>query len=201
MLANQINPHFLFNALETIRMKAYCKGDQEIAGVVKLLGRIMRKNLEVGSEPVKLESEIELVKSYLEIQKFRYGDKINYKINLDEALKDYQILPLLVQPVVENAIVHGLECNEGEGVVDVTINRESDLLIIKVEDNGAGMAQEKLQQVIGTLDEVDEAPERRIGLKNVHQRIKLYYGDEYGLVLGSEFGKGTTVKMNLPGKG
>lgn len=201
MLASQINPHFLFNALETIRMKAYCKGEQEIAGAVKLLGRIMRKNLEAGSEPIKLESELELVQSYLEIQKFRYGDKISYRIAVNDDVKGYPILPLLIQPVVENAIIHGLEAKEGKGLVTVSMGYSDNLLNIKVEDDGMGMTAEKLQQVLRTFDETSEALERRIGLKNVHQRIKLYYGEKYGLTLRSEIGTGTTVEMVLPEKG
>ncbi len=203
MLANQINPHFLFNALETIRMKALVNGEKEIAGVVKLLGKIMRKNLEVGNEPVKLASEIELVESYLGIQKFRYGNKINYKINKKDNMQDYSILPLLLQPIVENAVVHGLECKEGEGIVAVDIDETDGFLIIKVEDDGAGMTEDRLQQVIKAMDVVneDEIPGRRIGLINVHQRIKLHYGEKYGLLIRSKPNKGTTVEMILPGRG
>ncbi len=198
MLASQINPHFLFNALETIRMKAHCRGEEEIAEVVKLLGRILRRNLEVGSEMVSLESEIDMVKSYLEIQKFRYGDRINYEITFEENVKDYKIMPLLIQPIVENAIVHGLESKNSMGMVKINLTRENGRLKIIVEDNGGGMDAGQLNHVLETLKEAEGMPGERIGLKNVHQRIKLSCGEEYGLLIHSEKGLGTRIAIILP---
>lgn len=198
MLASQINPHFLFNALETIRMKAHCRGEEEIAEVVKLLGRILRRNLEVGSEMASLESEIDMVKSYLEVQKFRYGDRINYEITFEENVKDYKIMPLLIQPIVENAIVHGLESKNSMGMVKINLTREDGRLKIIVEDNGGGMDAGQLNHVLETLKEAEDMPGERIGLKNVHQRIKLSCGEEYGLLIHSEKGLGTRIAIILP---
>lgn len=113
MLANQINPHFLYNVLETIRMRAHSKGDSEIAGVVKMLARIMRRNLEATSKMVTLQSEIDLVKDYLEIQKFRYEERISYEVYIKADIINYLILPLLLQPVVENAF---LKCRRWMGL-------------------------------------------------------------------------------------
>lgn len=198
MLASQINPHFLFNVLETIRMKAHCNGQAEIAEVVKLLGKMIRRNLEIGHEMVTLESEIEQVKGYLEIQKFRYGSRIQYEIELDEKMKAYTILPLIIQPIVENAVIHGLESKKGVGTVKVYMHQEEEIFTISVEDNGMGMDEERLQYVRGSLEEGDESPGSRIGLRNVHQRIKLYYGETYGLIIDSEMEKGTKVSIRLP---
>ena len=119
MLANQINPHFLYNTLETIRMKAFCNGDKEIADIVKKLGKIMRRNLEVSGKMVSLKSELDIIDSYLQIQSMRFEGMVKYELNIESSIKndEYEILPLLLQPVVENAFVHGLEEKKEKGEV------------------------------------------------------------------------------------
>ena len=202
LLANQINPHFLFNTLETIRMKAHVNGQKELAEIVKLLGRIMRRNLEIGSEMITVESEVELVQCYLEIQRFRYGNRINYDIFFeDEEIKKVKILPLTIQPLVENAIVHGLEFKEGEGHVSVHMYRKNFYLFISVQDDGEGMTNEKLQEVLDSLDDMEDNPGKRVGLRNIHQRLKLFYGEEYGLRIYSQKNGGTKIDIMLPGEG
>ncbi len=202
LLANQINPHFLFNTLETIRMKAHVNGQKELAEIVKLLGRIMRRNLEIGSEMITVESEVELVQCYLEIQRFRYGNRINYDIFFeDEEIKKVKILPLTIQPLVENAIVHGLEFKEGEGHVSVRMYRKNLYLFISVQDDGEGMTNEKLQEVLDSLDDMEDNPGKRVGLRNIHQRLKLFYGEEYGLRIYSQKNGGTKIDIMLPGEG
>lgn len=200
MLANQINPHFLFNALETIRMKAHCNGQTEIAEAVKLLGRIMRKNLEIGSDLVSLGWELDLVKSYLEIQKFRYGSRIEYEIKTESSLSDYRIMPLTLQPLVENAIVHGIEEKKDIGKVMIDIFKENGMLGIVIEDNGLGMSEERLEAVVSSLADTDEGSGKRIGIRNIYQRIKLCYGNEYGLTINSKPDRGTRVEIKLPGE-
>ncbi len=202
MLASQINPHFLFNTLETIRMKAHCLGQDELADVVKLLGRIMRRNLEVGNEMITIESEIDFVTSYLGIQKFRYGDKINYEICYEsEDIKEVKILPLIIQPIVENAIVHGLELKEGKGNVTVRLSRKNFYIVISVTDDGVGMSGEKLQEVLDSLNDTGENSKKSIGLKNVHNRLKMFYGETYGLRIFSSKNVGTTIDILMPGEG
>lgn len=202
LLANQINPHFLFNTLETIRMKAHVNGQKELAEIVKLLGRIMRRNLEIGSEMITVESEVELVQCYLEIQRFRYGNRINYDIFFeDEEIKKVKILPLTIQPLVENAIVHGLEFKEGEGHVSVRMYRKNFYLFISVQDDGEGMTNEKLQEVLDSLDDMEDNLGKRVGLRNIHQRLKLFYGEEYGLRIYSQKNGGTKIDIMLPGEG
>jgi len=202
VLANQINPHFLFNSLETIRMKAHIKGEEKIARAIMLLGKIIRKNLELENKPVSLRSELELVENYLEIQKFRYGVKIDYQIEEFKHLEDYPILPLLIQPVVENTIIHGLENKEGRGMVWIKFARENGDLRIIVTDDGVGIERRKLAKLRKVLakNEIQERIDRRkIGLQNVQQRIKLYYGEKYGLRVSSARNQGTTVEIMLPG--
>jgi two-component system, sensor histidine kinase YesM len=199
MLASQINPHFLFNSLESIRMKAVSNGEREIAKITILLGKIMRSNLKVSSELVTLETEIDLIRSYLEIQKFRYGDKISYDIVcINSQLLKWKTLPCLIQPIVENAVIHGLEKKEESGSLYIIIDNFADEINIKIVDDGIGMSENKLKQLNATLDDPDNSEGRRIGIRNVHQRIKLFYGNNYGLQIISIENKGTTVNITFP---
>ena len=198
MLASQINPHFLYNTLETIRMKALIKGDHEIAKVVKMLAKIMRRNLEVGDKPTSLESEVELVKSYLEIQKMRFGEKINYTIKVLSDISNYHILPLILQPIAENAFVHGLENKQGNGNIDITIKSENDLFVIVIKDDGLGIPEDKLEYLNKCLDDFNGNGKKSIGISNVNQRIKLYYGEDYGIKVQSRLNEGTEVSIILP---
>jgi len=199
MLSSQINPHFLYNTLETIRMKAFCKGDREIADIVKKLGKIMRRNLEVSGKPVPLKSELELISNYLEIQSMRFEGMVNYELIIDEEIniKEYMILPLLLQPVVENAFVHGLEERKEKGTILIRLYKEISELIIQIEDNGIGIEEEKLKILNETLNKVEDES-KSIGMRNVNKRIKIHYGNEYGVKIESEFKVGTSVKIYLP---
>lgn len=200
MLANQINPHFLYNTLETIRMKAFCNGDKEIADIVKKLGKIMRRNLEVSGKVVSLESELELIENYLQIQSMRFEGMVKYELNIVESIKrdEYKILPLLLQPVVENAFIHGLEEKKEKGTIKIDILEKDQFLIIKVNDDGVGIQTEKLEKINAKLLSFEEDNGKSIGMINVNQRIKIYYGRQYGLSIESEFGRGTTVTLLLP---
>jgi two-component system, sensor histidine kinase YesM len=204
MLASQINPHFLFNTLETIRMKAFVNGDAEVAHLTKLLGKSIRRALEIGQAPVSLASEIASVGTYMEIQSARFRDKINYGINVADDVdpEHYCILPLLLQPLVENSIGHGLESKEGPGWVRIDVRRREEMLVISVADNGVGMTEERC----ASLREALQAPDGTqahvgIGLANVHQRIRLFYGSGFGIELESRPGGGAVVRLLLPGDG
>lgn len=198
MMASQINPHFLFNALESIRMNAHMKGEKEIANVVRLLGRLMRKNLEVGRESTPIKEEIEMVRSYLEIQKFRYEDRLKYELNIDPQAQEIRIPPLIIQPLVENAVVHGVEDKEDGVEVNVDIQFNGELLVIRIRDNGLGMTPQRLDEVIHSISSPDESENNRIGLRNVHQRLVLSYGEEHGLKIFSEYGRGTEFSFTIP---
>lgn len=197
MLASQINPHFLYNTLETIRMKARCSGEDEIEELVKMLAKIMRRNIQVGDNLVTLKSELELVEYYLKIQQYRFGDRINYRIELNCNIEFLKIMPLIIQPVVENAFIHGLETKEGEGEIRIIVER-TDRLRIHVIDNGIGMSKEKLEEITESLNDTMKLDRSHIGLSNVNQRIKLLYGEEYGIYIDSAAGRGTTVIIELP---
>ncbi|GKX31792.1 hypothetical protein SH1V18_42720 [Vallitalea longa] len=197
MLANQINPHFLFNVLESIRMKAHLQGEKEISNIVKLLGQLIRRNLELTNDIVSIEEELKFVESYFTIQKFRFGESISYDIKVEESLEKYCILPLIIQPIVENSIIHGIGVKGGNGHVLIDIRRINDYLSIVIEDNGIGMEKEKLKELKESLMGKDST-NNRIGLKNIEERIHFYYGSSYGLEIDSDIDIGTKVTILLP---
>jgi len=198
MMASQINPHFLFNALESIRMKAHLKGEREIAQVVKMLGKLMRKSIEVGSGKVNLKSEMDIVRSYLEIQKFRHGDRLSYTLYMDPLAEKFSIFPLIIQPLVENAVIHGLENSEAGGHVCVKTKLIEAGLVVEVIDNGTGINDQRKAEIYKVLNETEEKEDNRIGLRNVHQRLELSYGKESGLKIESEPGRGTRIHFFIP---
>lgn len=205
MLASQINPHFLYNTLETIRMKALTAGDKEAATAIKLLGKSMRYVLEnVGTSYTTLAEEINHVEEYMKIQQLRFGDRIRYKRKVEEGLilENYQILPLLLQPVVENAVVHGLDEAEEGGTIVMSVYvkspDETEFLFIDVDDNGCGMSEETLNRLRTDIEIRDMSRSKSIGLYNINQRLKLHYGEGYRVHVYSEQGTGTRVRLMIP---
>lgn len=202
LLANQINPHFLYNTLETIRMKAFSEGNHEVATAIKLLGKSMRYVLNnTKTTATTLDKEVDYISTYLAIQKMRFAERLNYTIDVDEKLdlKQYQILPLLIQPIVENAILHGLEDTGEEGHITLHIKALNDeLLIARVTDDGVGMSPEKLEDVIRHLDIPQPESDHGVGLYNINNRVHLFYGTSYGLAIESRPGEGTCVTLTVP---
>ncbi|HWT76240.1 MAG TPA: histidine kinase [Mobilitalea sp.] len=202
VLASQINPHFLYNTLETIRMKAFKAGDKDVATAIKLLGKSMRYVLEnTGTTSTTLKNELEYIETYLQIQRLRFSEKVNYSFVIEEGIdtEEHEILPLLIQPIVENAIVHGLEEVEKGGQIRIevyTTNKE--YLHIDISDNGCGMNFERLMALRRKLETPHLNPNKNIGLYNIHQRIRLCYGAQYGIQVDSAPGKGTKVSLILP---
>jgi two-component system sensor histidine kinase YesM len=202
MLASQINPHFLFNALESIRMKAHLKGESEIAQAVRHLGKLIRRNLEVGSGRITLINEIEMVRCYLEIQQFRFEDRVSYELEIDPQALHLFVPPLIIQPLVENAVIHGLEDKEDGGAVFVKAEIVDEELHIEVLDNGKGMDESKVNDLVQSLgDAASDNEKNHIGLRNVHLRLQLSYGAQYGLTINSEPDKGTRVHFCIPIRG
>lgn len=200
MLASQINPHFLYNTLETIRMQAVSADNRDVANSISLLGKAMHHVLEnTGRESTTIAKELAHVVTYLKIQQLRFGDRVNYVIQVPPYLnlEHYRILPLLFQPVVENAIVHGLEgCTEG-GCIEITFILEVPNLYVTVSDNGDGIDAEGLSRLRERIEQ-RENPASSIGLRNIHQRMQLLYGLEYGLTVESTLHEGTTVTLTFP---
>lgn len=201
MLASQINPHFLYNTLESIRMKAFTAGDREVATAIKLLGKSMRYVLEnTGTVFTTLDKELDYIETYITIQKLRFGDRVNYSLQVQEKLElgEYRILPLLLQPIVENAILHGLEDKEGSGQISVCVSADEENLHIIIRDNGKGMTEEELEQVRKKLQAENPELKASIGLYNINERIKLCYGKEHGIRIESVLSKGTDIFIDLP---
>lgn len=190
MLASQINPHFLYNTLETIRMKALVNKQREIADLVKMLAKLMRRNIQVGDKMVTIKSEIEFIEYYLKIQDYRFGDRIVSEVIVDDDIDiNAKVLPLVIQPFVENAFVHGLEGVEKDGKLSIIIEREIEIIKITVQDNGTGMDNFQLSELRGILMSNIETKDRiHIGINNVNQRIKLQYGDMFGVKVYSKKG-------------
>lgn len=201
MLASQINPHFLYNTLETIRMKAFTAGNKDVANAILLLGKSMHYVLEnTGTASTSLKKEFDYIATYLSIQKLRFNDRINYTLIVPEDLdlNEYQILPLLLQPLVENAILHGLDDKETDGRIVIEVSRkDDDLLLINISDNGRGMDEAELDALEKGL-EVEKTSSLNIGLYNINRRIKLFYGSAYGMKIESQPDKGTHVSLTLP---
>ncbi|MCQ2573078.1 MAG: histidine kinase [Treponema sp.] len=204
MLATQINPHFLFNTLETIRMKSLASGDKEVATMLKLLAALLRYNLNVSGKTVPLYNELDAVQNYLNIQRYRFGSRITYDIITMCDVQKITILPLLIQPLVENSFSHGLESTVSGGFIYIMISEEEPeygptLLHVSVKDNGCGIPADKLRDLNQALkDQIVDEYEGSIGLMNVNSRIKLYYGNQFGMEIESEEGKGTEVRLTFP---
>ena len=207
MLSTQINPHFLFNTIETIRMKALSSGQKEIATMLRMLASLLRYNLSVKGSPVPLSKELEAVDNYLKIQQMRFGSRVSYEVLVTGNQDDVMVLPLLIQPLVENSFTHGLEDRLSGGMIYIIINvcdspleenKSQKSLDIIVKDNGCGIPEEKLQQLRENLALVkQEDTGTSIGIENVNSRIKLYYGNEYGMKIESKTGEGTTVTLHF----
>ncbi|MDE1549100.1 sensor histidine kinase [Jeotgalibaca caeni] len=195
LLSSQINPHFLYNTLEMIRMKALRNRDKEVADIVKILSKLMRKALERNNEELWLSEDLAFIEMYLQIQQLRFGERVQYRID-NWTQDDYTILPLLVQPLVENAFVHGLERIAGEARLAVQVEKAGTDLKIIIRDNGVGIPAERLAKLQKILDGHEET--NGIGISNVHQRVKYFYGPEYGLQIESIEGEGTKVILNIP---
>lgn len=200
MLASQINPHFLYNTLESIRMKAFTAGDKEVAQAIKLLGKSLRYVLDnTGTHFTKLANELDHVETYFSIQKIRFEGKFESEIEVTDDVypEKIKMLPLLLQPLAENAIVHGLEEKEHDGKVTVFVTRNEQYLTISVMDNGSGMDAKTLENLRKRMEEKDQNDMASIGLYNINQRLRLAYGNDYSLNIDSAVGAGTVVRIDI----
>jgi two-component system, sensor histidine kinase YesM len=202
-LQAQINPHFLYNTLDTIIWMAQSKKTDQVIDIVSALSSFFRISLSKGKDWITIGEEIERTWSYLTIQKMRYRDIMDFKIEMDEDVTNYTILKLILQPLVENALYHGIKNKRQGGTITVRAERKNENeILIEVEDDGIGFTPEKLAQLQAELD--DDSGEIRLetgfGIGNVNQRTKLYYGKQYGLSVKSEYNTGTCVTLVIPAK-
>ena len=196
-LQAQINPHFLYNTLDAIVWLAEAGQTREVIHITRALSDFFRISLSQGKDWIPLSEEIKHLTGYLTIQKIRYRDILDYQIEIPDELGSCQVLKLLLQPLVENAIYHGIKHRRGRGLVKVTGRMEGTWLILQVQDNGAGMSPERLMQVRDGLCG-DGGESAGYGLFNVNKRIQLYYNQPQGVWIESQVGEGTTVTLKLP---
>jgi two-component system sensor histidine kinase YesM len=195
-LQAQINPHFLYNTLDSIIWMAQSNKVNEITIMTSALSKLFRSSISKGEELVPISTEVEHITNYLKIQQMRYSDKLDYLIEISDSLQDYMSIKLILQPLVENAIYHGIKKKHGSGWIMIRSEEtESDILLI-VEDNGNGMNNEKCNSLL--YPTTNHTGSRGVGVRNVHERLQLYFGTQYGLSYTSELGVGTVVTIRFP---
>lgn len=195
-LRSQINPHFLYNTLDSIIWMAEGGKNKEVVRMTSALAKLLRQSISNDNEMIPLEKEINYAGSYLTIQKMRYKDKLEYEIEVEEEIKKEEVINLILQPLVENAIYHGIKYKGSKGLIRIVGYGEGDRIILKITDNGIGMDAETLERI---FDKSKESEGRNgVGVYNVQTRIRLYYGPEYGLRFESVPGEGTEVTITIP---
>jgi two-component system sensor histidine kinase YesM len=201
-LQAQINPHFLYNTLDTIIWKAEANQKEQVIALVQALSSFFRISLSKGKDWIPVRDEIEHVRSYLAIQGMRYHDILRYRVDLDEGIGDATVLKLTLQPLVENAIYHGIKNRRGGGTVTVRARAlDPSTLIFEVKDDGVGIPRGTLDTLQRELDgdgDLSQESVGGVGMRNVNERIKLFYGEEYGLRVESSVNEGTTVSLVIP---
>jgi two-component system, sensor histidine kinase YesM len=197
MLQNQINPHFLYNTLESIHMMAEINRDKETSKMAGSLGKIMRYGISNKYEKVTVRQELEYLQEYISLQKMRFEDIFEVIINVNEDIYECIIIKMIIQPLVENAIYHGLSKTEKDGRLEVRGFREGDKVYFEVIDNGKGMDKSLVKKLNNYLNDLDNSF-KSIGLKNVDRRIKLYCGSDFGIKVESTPDVGTVMRVKLP---
>ena len=218
-LQAHIKPHFLYNTLDTIHWMARKKGADDVAEVVQSLSRLFRIGLSKGNDIIPLTDEIEHIQSYLVIQKTRYQEKLNYTLDISPEVQHLYVLKLVLQPIVENAIYHGIKERRGPGHIVIGARMDNGSLVLQISDDGAGMSTEKLEQLRKLLESAVAVPndteyghkepteimnvkdlrdQQGYGVLNVQARIQLTFGERYGMTIESEAGRGTTVTIIHP---
>ena len=194
-LQTQINPHFLYNTLDNVYWMAQMVDAKEICDILSALTNYYRISLSNGAEIIKIRDEINHVRNYMTIQKIRYENKIDCKIQIPDEILELCILKLTLQPIVENAIYHGLRGLDRQGTIYITASADEETLSIDVYDNGRGMGRERLDRVIGGFSHKDKDG---YGLSNVNERIRLYFGDQYGISINSVENEYTCITVSIP---
>lgn len=195
-LQAQINPHFLYNTLDLINWSAIKNKIPEISSIVQSLAKFYRLSLSKGQDVVPIADEITHAKLYVDIQNQRFENKIDFQLDIDERILDYSILKLILQPLVENSIIHGIMEKESKsGMIRISGRLIDDRIILQVQDNGVGMTPEKLQNILSGGSSSDL---HGYGVRNIDERIKLFYGNEFGLSYESSRNSGTTVTIKIP---
>lgn len=196
-LQSQINPHFLFNTLNTLSKKAYLEGSEETSDLLVSVAGLLRYNLKRLDRSVTLLEEIQVLKQYVDIQKARFTDRLIFQADIDESCLSMQIPALTLQPIIENAVIHAVEPKEEGGMITLRIYREGEQVWIEIEDNGMGMDEEKIEQILHEQPVQLEGHSTGIGFSNVVKRLRLFFGYEEVISIISTKGNGTKVVLHI----
>jgi two-component system sensor histidine kinase YesM len=197
-LQAQINPHFLYNTLNSVVRMVGMSRNEEVITMITSLSRLFRISLSQGKTIITVREELEHAHHYLTIQQMRFKRKFNFSMNADEDTLECLTLKLVLQPLIENAIVHGIEYHMDEGCIEIRVYRENDKLVFRITDNGVGMTEEQMSKLLVGSPIVKSGAGSGVAVRNVHDRIQLYYGEAYGLEFNSELEEGTTVWIRIP---
>lgn len=195
VLQSQINPHFLYNTLNSVIRLAERGKTDEVVTMIQSLSKFFRISLSKGKNMITMQEELDHIRHYLVIQSFRFKNKFRYEIKAQDEVLTYQTIKLILQPIVENALYHGIEMMPDEGLITITAELQEGLIVIRISDNGLGMNQETLKTI---LSGGKSSGGSGVGVRNVNERIGLVYGREYGLTFESEIEEGTTVTVIFP---
>lgn len=197
-LQSQINPHFLFNALETIRMRSLLKHENETAKIIHSMAKIFRSSLTWNKDRITVKEELEFILCFLDIQKYRFEDKLDYRIDVEPEAYGFVVPKMVFLPFVENACIHGIEPLKQGGVLNIRIGLSDEGLVFAIQDNGIGIDEETVDKLYRYLN-TDEIMGERIGIQNVIYRGKMIYGDRFSFTINSRPGKGTLIELKIPG--
>lgn len=197
-LRAQVTPHFLYNTLNSIRCRAVLDGNEEIAKMIKWLINLLELSIKNNRTMLPLAEEISMLKSYVNLQKSCLDKEFVFKVEIEEGLKNCQVPKMILQIIVENAIIHGI--NESDGEIVVSCRQNGEILCIEVKDNGIGMSEEQIEEILAGKTKCNKRKMNRVGIYNVDQRIKTNYGKQYGISIKSIQEKGTVVKIEFPYK-
>ena len=200
-LQSQMNPHFLYNTLDTINWLAFKEKQTEICNLVAAISSLIRASISNKKSIITIEQELDYVKNYIYIQHIRYKDRFDTIYDIDESLLKQAVPKLIIQPIVENAIIHGIENSKNKNLLYISVKRENECIIIIVKDTGIGMTDEKVSELLKeplNAEGDEQKAHTNLGLYAVHKRIQLMYGDLYGLTVQSQAGEGTTVTLHIP---
>jgi two-component system sensor histidine kinase YesM len=195
-LQAQINPHFLYNTLDSIIWMSEANCNDQVVEMTSALAKLFRQAISNDKEEILIREEKEYVKNYLTIQQMRYKDKLDYSIEIDQEIEGFKIIKFVLQPLVENAIYHGLKYKEGKGYLVIKGYRRGDFAYVEVRDNGIGMTEEKLSEIF--KEKETDFKKNGVGINNVQKRLQLFYGETFSLKFQSEINQGTTVTVTIP---
>ena len=198
---SQVNPHFMFNTLETIRMRSLLKGENETADIIGEMAILFRKSMSWGADCITIEEELNFVAKYIKIQKYRFGDKIKFYHYIMQGCEKYMVPKLAIGTFIENACIHGIETTVRDGVISLTVTKNKDFLFIEISDNGIGFEKEKLDQLLWKLEHADHKMLNEsisTGILNAFLRLKMYCDGNIVFDIDSKYERGTDITIQIP---